>query len=121
MRGRSRWVAAPPRRPLCPAGTRGGVRAGWAPRRAGLVRLPGIPVPLLFTSLLQETFFFPGSRAVLPGSRSLVFGMRRGLHHMAGGSEAFLQGKIIMCRSRPPPSVLNDLIGTYFSVISCSQ
>lgn len=116
----SRQLAAHPVGP-CPGsppgnlpqlvGTRGGMRAGRSPREAkrgerGLLVPQGSSPPAFYQSSARNTFP-PGLRAVLSGSRSLVFGMRRGLHHMAGGTKTFLQGKIIM--SQPPPSP-NDLI-----------
>lgn len=99
--GLSAWKPASacgePRRDACRAVTAG----SGGRRRAGLACPPGVPLPQLFTSSARNVFP-PGLRAVLPGSCSPVSGMRRGLHHMAGGTKTFLQGKIIMSQPHPP-------------------
>lgn len=99
-------ACGPRRREAC-----GAVTAGRAAGQRAVLVLRGFPTPAFYQSAARNTFP-PDLRAVLPGSCSLVFGMRRGLRHMAGGTKTFLQGKIIMSQ---PPSVI-----AYRHIILCS-
>lgn len=83
-------LRASPRSVPRAVGTRGGERS--------LLVLRGFVCP---GSAAARSTSPPGWSAVPLRSRSPAFGMRRGLHHMAGGTETFLQGKIIA--SQPPP------------------